>query len=107
MVFLKQLEVGADAQRVLLAAGLLEQLIERRVRADGVHQADGVVERQRAQSVQRLLLREQGRVAPVALRRRTGLRSDAAAVQIGLKIAQLRIDRAVTALLFRRDVRQL
>ena len=107
VVFLKQLEVGADAQRVLLAAGLLEQLIERCVRADGMHQADGVVERQRAQGVQRLLLREQGGVARFALRRGAGLRGRAAAVQIGLKIAQLRIDRAVTALLFRRNVRQL
>ena len=107
MVFLKQLEVGADAQRVLLAAGLLEQLVKRCVRADGMHQADGVVERQRAQGVQRLLLREQSGVARFALRRGAGLRGRAAAVQIGLKIAQLRIDRAVTALLFRRDVRQL
>ena len=107
VVFLKQLEVGADAQRVLLAAGLLEQLVKRCVRADGVHQADGVVERQRAQGVQRLLLREQGGVARFALRRGAGLRGRAAAVQIGLKIAQLRIDRAVTALLFRRNVRQL
>ena len=61
VVLLKQPQVGADALEVFLAFRLLQQLLEGRVGAEGVHKAQAVVEGEMAQAGDGLRSGAQGR----------------------------------------------
>ena len=106
---LEQLQIGADAVQILLAAGAVEQLAEAHVPGHGVHQADVVLQCELAQSLQALLVGEQGRAAPRRSRRAMlgEGRAHAAVDQQALEVLQLVVDGLVAQLLFRRHVVEL
>ena len=96
-VFLQQTQVHADTLEILFALGLLEQLLERLVGRERVHEADGAVQRQVPQSAQRLRRVHERRVLRLVRQKLVILQpgADAAAQEQVFKVGQLVVDVAV------------
>ena len=95
--------------RFFFALGLLEQLLERLVGRERVHEADRAVQRQVPQSAQRLRRVHERGVLRLVRQKLVILQpgADAAAQEQVFKVGQLVVDVAVAERLFLRHVGQL
>ena len=108
-VFLQQPQIHADALEIFFALGLLEQLLERLVGRERVHEADRAVQRQVPQGTQRLRRVHERGVLRLVRQKLVIFQpgADAAAQEQVFKVGQLVVDVAVAERLFLRHVGQL